>query len=113
MDQRLSDSDIEGAVIADMTAATDPARFHESPSGLDHLDRNLVFARYWTHPEEAEQRRRKAITQAEVLVPDQVGREFVLGIYVSCAESKALLVKRVGNVPIRVRGDLFFQTGSI
>lgn len=74
---------IPGAVISDQNAASSPARFYPAPQGLEHIDREYVFAKYWTHESSIEQRRRKARICAEVLVPERVPPEFIVGAYVS------------------------------
>lgn len=72
-----------GAIISDHNAASSAARFYPAPDGLEHIDPEYVFAEYWTHENGIEQRRRKARICAEVLVPERVPPEFIVGAYVS------------------------------
>jgi hypothetical protein len=80
---RLSDGvlDLDGAVVADGNAANGPTRFYPSPGGLAHLDADRVFAEWWTIGDEFERAERKRQRQAEVLVPDVVPPEYIVGCY--------------------------------
>ncbi|MCH8333549.1 DUF4433 domain-containing protein, partial [Candidatus Sumerlaeota bacterium] len=40
----------EGVVISDRNASSGYTRFYQSPAGLKSIEREVVFARYWTHP---------------------------------------------------------------
>jgi len=73
--------DIPGAVVADGNAASGPTRFFPSPAGLVNLDAARVYAEWWTHEEYWEQQERKRQRQAEVLVPDVVPPEYIVGCY--------------------------------
>lgn len=73
--------DIPDVVVTDGNAANGPTRFHPSPSGLAHLDEARVYAEWWTHADYWEQQERKRQRQAEVLIPDRVDREHLVGCY--------------------------------
>lgn len=75
--------DLPGVVIADGNAAGHMTRFGPSPQGLDMIDKEKVFADWWNGG--WEERRLRC---AEVLVPDSVPPEYLLGAYVSCEEAK-------------------------
>ena len=79
---------LPGAIIADGNAASGYTRFWPSPEGLAYVDEAIVFAEYWTDPDEIVAWRKKRIKCAEVLVPDRVGPKFILGVYVSCEQAK-------------------------
>lgn len=82
--------DLPGAIVADRNASSDHVRFEPAPRGLRLVDRNLVFAEYWTHPDDPiQEMRHGSIKCAEVLVPDRVAPGFIIGAYVSCDESLA------------------------
>lgn len=80
-----------GVVIADGNASSDYVRFAPSPDGLKMIDKELVFAKYWNHVDPIEKFRHTFIKCAEVLVPDKVSRNYLLGAYVSCEESRKQL----------------------
>jgi len=74
---------ISGVVISDHNAASCLARFYPAQQGLKFIDPEYVFAQNWTHEDSIEQRRRKARICAEVLVPERVPPQFIVGAYVS------------------------------
>ena len=102
--------DLPGVVIADQNAATSFVSFGPVTKALASIDYELVFAESWTHPEDqVEDRRHKAIKCAEVLVPDRVAPDYVLGAYVSGATSRARLAKVAPSLEVTVNADLFFN----
>jgi len=104
--------DEPGVFIANCNAASDYAIFRLAPNGLDIVDEELVFAKYWTHVDYAEYCRRVSIKCAEVLVPDCVDAKFISSANVSCTESKIQLedIMRNGgaNINVVVDRELFF-----
>lgn len=101
--------DLPGVVITDQNAASNYARFWASPGGLEHIDHDLVFADYWTHPEDQiEEWKHKSAKCAEVLVPDVVGSCFVMGAYVSCVNSLASFREHSSSLPVTTNGGMFF-----
>ena len=70
-------------VISDHNAAASIAGFAPYPDGLEAIDRERVFATYWTHPGDPleEDRHRKEMC-AEVLVPHEIAPRFITGGYV-------------------------------
>jgi hypothetical protein len=75
--------DLPDVVIADGNAAGYMTRFGPSPQGLGMIDKAKVFADWWR--DSLEERRARC---AEVLVPDSVPPEYLLGAYVSCEEAR-------------------------
>lgn len=97
-------------VISDRNASADLARFSPAPEGLVRLDRDRVFAEYWTHPDDpTEERSHKSMKCAEVLVPDRVDPRFIVGAYVSCRGTEIALKQIVPSLPVTVDSHLFFQ----
>jgi ssDNA thymidine ADP-ribosyltransferase, DarT len=106
--------DLPGVVITDRNAASDYARFYPSPRGLANVEGDLIFAEYWTHPDDQiEEWRHKSIMCAEVLAPDRVGPEHILGGYVSNIDSRDRLhglMREAGvDLPLTVDQHLFFR----
>jgi hypothetical protein len=101
--------DLPGVVVTDRNAASDYVRFGPAPAALALVDRELVFARYWTHGDLIEAWRRKSIKCAEVLVPDRVDAMHVSGAYVSSRASREALIRVAPRMPIAERPDLFFR----
>jgi hypothetical protein len=97
-------------VIADRNASTDMVRFYPSPQGLNYIDKDRVFAKYWTHPDNrTEQALHGAQICAEVLVPFKVDPRYILGVCVSGEEARNSVVSLNLNLDIEVVPDLFFQ----
>ncbi len=101
--------DLPGVIIADRNAASDWVRFSRIGDGLKALDRDRVFARYWTHPKDLfEEMRHKSEKCAEVLVPDCVMPSFLLGAYVANEVALQKLQQLNIGLPVRIRSDIFF-----
>lgn len=102
--------DMPGAVIADQNASSGYVRFHPSPAGLAYLDTAMVFAEDWRHPgNPAAYWNHKAVKCAEVLVPDSVGAEYIIGACVSCEQSGRTLARLAPTLALTMNGHLFFQ----
>lgn len=99
-----------GVVVTDMNASSDYVRFSEGVKGLDLVDAERVYARYWTHPNRIHYLRHKAVKCAEVLVPDRVDTTYVRGVYVSCKTSETKVNEAGTSLTMKVSPDLFFQT---
>lgn len=98
-------------VISDRNAARDWPRFEPSPGGLRMIDRDRIFAQWWTHPGDPDDKyRHKGEMCAEVLVPEVVSPDFIMGAYVSGAASAAPARALVPELTITVDGYLFFFT---
>ena len=105
--------EIPGVVIADRNAAADMVRFAPAPRGLELIERDRVFAEYWTHPNDLlDQWRHKGEKCAEVLVPDRVPPEYIIGAYVAFVQGVERLASELSHVgratDVQVCPDLFF-----
>ena len=100
-------------VITDGNASSGYVRFYPADEGLRVIYKDLVFARVWHYDDPIEKFRHASIKCAEVLVPDIVPTDFIVGAYVSCEESKIKLCDIIKEIqpdfPITVNSDLFFQ----
>lgn len=101
--------DLPGAVITDGNAASDYTAFFPSPAGLARIQRDLVFAEYWTDDDTYEHWRKKRSKCAEVLIPNAIEPGFVIGAYVSCRESEHRLGASGIHLSILIDAWLFFQ----
>jgi hypothetical protein len=104
--------DLPGVVVASQNASSDYARFAAAPGGLSNIDKDLVFAPSWKHPnDQIMEWRHGSIINAEVLVPDVVPAEFIEGAYVSCTEARTRLRAELDGTPltITVNENLFFR----
>jgi len=75
--------DLDEVVVTDGNAARQPGtRFDDVATGIAALDFDRVHAEWWTkHPTEAENYEHKRVKQAEVLVPDLVHPDLIVGAY--------------------------------
>jgi len=105
--------DLPEVIISDCNASSDYARFKSSPKGLEMVDKDLVFAEYWNHPDPIEKYKHVSIKCAEVLVPDRVEARYIRGAYVSCPESKKALEMKLSDaglsINVVVNTYLFFK----
>ncbi len=101
--------ELPGVVIADANASSGYARFARYPEGLRLIDKELVYAEYWTHPDQIVEWDRKAKKCAEILVPDVVDPKFILRISVSCDEAKAACMKVTDVLKCSIDRYLFFR----
>lgn len=101
--------DLPGTVVSDCNAASGRARFKPAPAGLEMIDRDRVFAEYWTHADELEQFRHKADMCAEVLVPDRVAPDLIIGAYVSGQAGRLTLSSAAPTLRVSIASRLFFR----
>ena len=102
--------DLAGVIITDQNAASDYRRFMAAPTGLSAIEEDMVFAEYWTHPEDQiAEWRHKSVKCAEVLVPDLVDPTYIFGAYVSNAGSSEALAQQAPDLQVAVNAHLFFR----
>jgi len=98
-----------GVVITDRNASSDYVRFSKYPDGLGLIDRDVLFAQYWTHPEDTiREMEHKSIKCAEVLVPDKIDSSCILGAYTSCAEGCDSFQEKNDTIFVKINEYLFF-----
>ncbi len=85
--------DIENVILSDKNASSSYAAFYGVRDGLEMIDFDLVYSRYWTDEDYYEQCRKKSIKCAEVLVPYFIPYDYV----VSAAVINEKTAKRLGN----------------
>lgn len=101
--------DLAGVIIADRNAASDWAKFLPVDAGLQQIDSERVFARYWTHPDNPyEEMSHKSEKCAEALVPDCVETRFIVGAYVANQTALSAFNALNTGLPVQVNGDMFF-----
>jgi ssDNA thymidine ADP-ribosyltransferase, DarT len=103
--------DLPGVMIADGNAGSRGGYtlFTPMPAGLEQLDADLALAEYWTSPNYFEYCERKRKRCAEVLVPDRVPSDYILGARVSGAIAAAAVAAVAPKLPVTVNGGLFFR----
>ena len=101
--------DIEGAVISDGNASSDYTRFAPASSGTGIVDKDATFALNWRDADQYaywDKKRRKC---AEVLVPELVSVDHIVGVYVGCDEAVDNLNATGAPIHTTVNEQLFFQ----
>lgn len=102
--------DLPGAMISDGNAARGLTRFAPpTDDGFAIIDETAVFAEYWTHADPQIQDERKRIRCAEVLVPDRIPPEYILGAYVSCQTACDALAESECEILVHISEHLFFR----
>ncbi len=101
--------DTPGVIVADRNAASDYVRFYTAVDGVQALDMDLVFARFWTNVEDPfDAMIRKSIKCAEVLVPDTVSPRFVIGAHVANERGLRAFEARSIRLPFTINSGMFF-----
>ena len=108
----LNALDIPNAIIADGNASSDYTRFYPSPDGLESLHSSLVLARYWTSDDPYEYMHKKRARCAELLVPDRISPQLIIGAYVSSAKVQTSILQTRFSLPVTINRDFFFGRGG-
>lgn len=96
-------------IVADGNAASGYTSFWSSPSGLGKIDKDAVFAEWWTDQDLFLAWEKKRLKCAEVLIPDKMDAKFILGAYVSCDTAEVELKALAPNLKIIVDPHMFFR----
>lgn len=98
-----------GVIVADRNAASDYVRFYETSTGIQALDKDMIFARFWLNPNDPiDEMRHKSIKCAEVLVPDSVSPDLVIGAYVANQRALDAFEALGTRLPVVIKGVMFF-----
>ncbi|MGW1036844.1 DUF4433 domain-containing protein [Streptomyces antibioticus] len=101
--------DLPDVVISDGNAATGTTRFFPARQGLAQLNEDLVFADSWNHSDLWEKAERKRVRSAEVLVPERVLPEFILGCY-TLTDSDAAACREISpSWKVEVNKSVYFD----
>jgi hypothetical protein len=100
---------MSGAVITDQNAVSKYVRF-SAPDILRYMDLDYIFARSWKHPgNQIEEWRHSSAKCAEVLIPQRIPPEFLLGAYVLNDSSRRQMDSHGFKLPIQLDSDIFFR----
>lgn len=100
--------DISDVIIADRNAASDWVRFSPVNEGLGSINRDRIFSRYWKHTDQYEEMSHKSEKCAEVLVPDRITPDFIIGAYVVDDAAMILFRDLNSGLPVSIKSDMFF-----
>lgn len=99
--------DLPDVVVTDGNASSDYIRFGAAMNGLAFIDEGLTFARRWTDPDTFEYWRKKRARCAEVLIPNSMAPEHIVGAYV-CTHGADALEEHAPGLSVIPDDDLFF-----
>jgi len=100
---------VPGAAITDQNAASKYVRFY-APNQWPLLDFDDIYARDWTHPDDQiREWRHKSRKCAEVLVPQRVPPNMIVGAFVVDDAAKGRLNQVGFTLPIIIHPDFFFR----
>jgi hypothetical protein len=101
--------DLPGVIIADCNAASNWARFFPVGEGIKAINKDRVYAQYWTHPADLlDEWRHKSEKCAEVLVPDGIRPSYIIGAYVASEKALARFHQLNIKLPICIKHAIFF-----
>jgi len=101
--------DLIGVIITDGNASGDYVRFLAAPKGLEIVNRDWTFADDWRNPDPIQYYRKKAAKCAEILVPDKVGPQYIIGAYVACQEAWVAFEAQNTGISVKINSHLFFR----
>jgi len=99
---------ISGVVVTTGNAASDYTSFNPPESGIEKLDRKLIFAKKWTDDDPIVGCKKRTAKCAEILVPHYVPSSLIFGAYVSCKENQETLAKAYPSLQIELNLVVFF-----
>jgi len=101
--------DLSNVVISDRNAASDWARFNSVIDGLAALDKDKIYARYWTNVDnQYDLWENKSIKCAEVIIPDRVEPKYILGAYVANKTALKAFKELKIQLTVCIKSDIFF-----
>jgi len=101
--------DLPNVIIADQNASSDYVRFYPVSKGLAAIDKDRLFAQYWTHRDnQYEEWAHKSVKCAEVLVPDKVEPQYILDAYVANQTALDAFKKLRMGLTVCIKSDIFF-----
>jgi len=101
--------DLPDVIISDRNAASDWARFNSVIDGLAALDKDKIYARYWTNvSNQYDLWENKSIKCAEVLIPDRAEPKYITGAYVANQTALKAFKKLKIQLTVCIKSDIFF-----
>ena len=100
---------IEGCILSDQNAATDLVKFYTPKDGLENINFRMVFAQDWTDPNPYTFRLKKATKCAEILIPDCVPYNYIVGAYVVSEDTASALRQTGFDKKIVINSRVFYR----
>lgn len=99
---------IDGAIVTDCNAAAGITQFIEPKNMEEVLDFEKIYMRYWNDSDEWVKARNRLIKCAEVLVPDLIPPEYIIGAVVANSYAADALKSKGFNLRVLIEEDRFF-----
>ena len=101
--------ELPSVIVSDRNAASGYVRFYPVNEGLTAINKERLFAMYWTHPgNQYEEWSHKSYKCAEVLVPCKIAPEYILGALVANQVALESLRKLEMELPVEIKSGIFF-----
>lgn len=100
--------DVPGAYYSTRNASADGADFFECDGDFEQLDESRLYSKTWMSDNGPDHDKMQCM-QAEVLIPDRIGVQFIECIYVRTKEEAETLKRRFPGLDVRVYPGLFFD----
>ncbi len=101
--------DLPGVIVSDGNAASRYSRFYAPADGIQKLDFVTVYCEWWTSEDWLDQQRKKRIKCAEILVPDAIPYEYIIGAITVSEQAKETLQAQGFQKEIVIRPRVFFR----
>ena len=101
--------DIPECIVTDQNAACRTVRFYDASNGIESIDFNKVFADNWIDDDIYETSLHKKIKCAEILIPDSISYDYIIGAYVLNETSKIELIQKGFTKDIIIKPSIFFR----
>ena len=98
---------IDGVIVTDQNAAKE-CWFKPVNIGLLLLNSNEIYAKFWLDDNYLEQERLKGIKCAEVLVPNYVHSDYIIGAYIANKKALNKLYNLTNFKNVTIKNGLFF-----
>lgn len=103
---------LDGVIISDGNAASEYSRFYAPEEGIQKLDFARIYDEWWTDDDLCEQLKRKRIKCAEVLVPNVIPYEYIIGAIVVNEQAQYDLKSKEFQQKIVIQPNVFFGKGD-
>lgn len=101
--------DLPCVIISDQNASSHYVRFDKVETGLEVLDKDKIFARFWLHPDnQIKEWDHKSAKCAEVLVPDKIEPKYILGAFVANETALQAFHQLKMSLTVLIKNDIFF-----
>lgn len=101
--------DFEGTVVSDGNAASDYSRFYAPEEGMERLEFARIYDKSWTDKDFNKQKIKKRIKCAEILVPNKIAYDYVMGAIVVDEHAKQELQSSGFQKEIVIAPKVFFR----